>query len=83
MTIRTNAQIKKSNNYIYYRDDLNKISPGVLMFTYKMDIDYKDAITATLLNCRKNLLTQKIKFLLADSFIMTAFLIRVFLTFCV
>ena len=52
VTIRTNAQIKKSNNYIYYRDDLNKISPGVLMFTYKMDIDYKDAIAATLLKLK-------------------------------
>ena len=38
MTIRTNAQIKKSNNYIYYRDDLNYEN---IIYSVVLDVNEK------------------------------------------
>jgi len=50
--VHKNAKIKSNKNYEYYRDDLDKISPSVLMFTETMDIDTKKSISATILKLK-------------------------------
>ena len=50
--VHKNAKIKRNKNYEYYRDDLDKISPSVLMFTETMDIDIKKIISATILKLK-------------------------------
>lgn len=50
--VHKNAKIKPNKNYEYYRDDLDKISPSVLMFTETMDIDIKKSISATILKLK-------------------------------
>ena len=49
--IRKNSIIKKSE-YIYYRDDLNKISPNIIMFTSLYDIDLKKSVSSTILKLK-------------------------------
>lgn len=50
--IRKNAIIKKDEEYIYYRDDLNKVSPSIVMFTSTFDVDIKKAVSATILKLK-------------------------------
>lgn len=50
--VHKNAKIKSNKNYEYYRDDLDKISPSVLMFTEMMEIDTKKSISATILKLK-------------------------------
>lgn len=50
--VHKNAKIKSNKNYEYYRDDLDKISPSVLMFTEIMDINTKKSISATILKLK-------------------------------
>lgn len=49
MRIRKNTKIKSNSEYMYYRDDLNKISPGIIMFISMMDIDVKKSVSAIIL----------------------------------
>lgn len=37
--VRKNAKIKSNSEYCYYRDDLNRISPSIVMFTLIMAIE--------------------------------------------
>lgn len=46
------SRIKNHKEYLYYRDDLNKISPNMVMFTSIMDVDLKKSVTATILKLR-------------------------------
>lgn len=50
--VHKNAKIKSNKNYEYYRDDLDKISPSVLMFTETMEIDTKKSISSTILKLK-------------------------------
>lgn len=50
--VHKNAKIKSSEQYGYYRDDLNKISPSIVMFTSIMDTDIKKSISATILKLK-------------------------------
>lgn len=49
--VRKNSIIKKSE-YTYYRDDLNKISPNIIMFTSMYDVDYKKSISSIILKLK-------------------------------
>lgn len=52
LRIKKNSIIKKDEEYIYYRDDLNKVSPGIVMFTSMFDVDFKKSISATILKLK-------------------------------
>ncbi len=58
--VHKNAKIKSSEEYIYYRDDLNKISPTMVMFTSTMDTDVKKSVSATILKLKLNGYIQEI-----------------------
>lgn len=50
--VRKNAIIKRDEEYIYYRGDLDKISPSIIMFISKFDVDMKKSISATILKLK-------------------------------
>lgn len=50
--VNKKAKLKNKKDFIYYRDDLNKISPNVIMFTSAYDIDYQKSISATILKLK-------------------------------
>ncbi len=50
--IKTNARIKKDEEYIYYRDDLDKIPPSTIMFTASFDLDIKKCVHSTILKLK-------------------------------
>lgn len=52
MRVFKNAKIKSNKDYIYYRDDLNKVSPSIVMFTSLLDADLKKSLTATILKLK-------------------------------
>lgn len=54
MRVHKNAKIKSQKQYLYYRDDLDKIPPSIVMFTYKMDLDMRKIISATVLKLKLN-----------------------------
>ena len=64
LRIKKNSKVKDKITYKYYRDDLNKISPSVMMFTNNFSIDYKKAIASTILKLKltKNLIENKNNF---------------------
>lgn len=50
--LHKNSKLKTKKEYIYYRDDLNKISPSIIMFTSLMDVDMKKCISSTILKLK-------------------------------
>lgn len=52
MRVHKNAKIKSNKDYKYYRDELNKISPSIVMFTSIMDTDVRKSISATILKLK-------------------------------
>lgn len=50
--VRKNAIIKRNEEYIYYRGDLNKVSPSVIMFASTFNVDTKKSISATILKLK-------------------------------
>lgn len=50
--IRKNAIIKKNEEYIYYRGDLDKVSPSIIMFVSTFEIDMKKSISSTILKLK-------------------------------
>lgn len=50
--VRKNAIIKRNEEYVYYRGDLNKVSPSVIMFTSTFNVDIKKSISATILKLK-------------------------------
>lgn len=50
--VRKNAIIKKDEEYIYYRGDLDKVSPSIIMFTSALEVDMKKSISATILKLK-------------------------------
>jgi len=50
--VNKNAKIKNDAEYKYYRDDLNKISPNIIMYTSQYCIDFKKSISATILKLK-------------------------------
>jgi hypothetical protein len=50
--VRKNAKIKSNSEYCYFRDDLNRISPSIVMFTSIMTIDVRKCISATILKLK-------------------------------
>ena len=52
LRIRKNAKLKNKLEFTYFRGDLDKVNPGIIMFTSMMDIDYKMLISATILKLK-------------------------------
>ena len=50
--VRKNAMIKRDEEYIYYRGDLDKVSPSIIMFTSTFDMDIRKGISATILKLK-------------------------------
>lgn len=50
--IRKNAVIKRSDEFLYYRGELDHVSPGVLMFVSGLAFDMKKSIAATILKLK-------------------------------
>jgi Predicted membrane protein (DUF2207). len=47
-----NMKLKSISEFTYYRDDLNKTSPSIIMFTSIMDVDIRKSITAVILKLK-------------------------------
>lgn len=56
-----NAKLKSNEEYTYYRDDLNKISPSIIMFTSLMENNIKKSVGATILKLKltKHIIEEK------------------------
>lgn len=50
--VRKNAIIKRNEEYVYYRGDLNKVSPSVITFASTFNVDTKKSISATILKLK-------------------------------
>lgn len=50
--VAKNAKIRNNKKYIYYRDDLNKISPNIIMFTSTLEVDVRKSIAVTILKLK-------------------------------
>lgn len=50
--VRKNAIIKRNEEYVYYKGDLNKVSPSIIMFTSTFNVDIKKSISATILKLK-------------------------------
>ena len=50
--VRKNAIIKQDEEYIYYRGDLEKISPSIIMFASTFEVDLKKSISSTILKLK-------------------------------
>lgn len=57
--VRINAVIKRKDEYIYYRGDLDKVSPAILAFVSTLEVDLRKSIATTLLKLRHNGYIQK------------------------
>lgn len=52
--VRKNAIIKRKEDYICYRGDLDKVSPSLIMFVSTFELDMKKSISATILKLKLN-----------------------------
>lgn len=52
LRVRKNAVIQRSEDYIYYREDLDRISPGIILFTSTYEMDIRKSISATILKLK-------------------------------
>ena len=50
LRVRKNSKLK--GDIKYYRDDLDKIEPNIIMFTSLYDVDYKKSISSTILKLK-------------------------------
>lgn len=50
--VKKNSKLRTKEQYVYYRDDLNKISPSMIMFTSKFDIDFKSVVSSVILKLK-------------------------------
>lgn len=50
--VKKNAIIKRSEDFIYYRGDLDKVSPAVLLFVSTLDINIRKSIAVTILKLK-------------------------------
>ncbi len=52
LRVRRNAVIKRDEEYICYRDDLDRVSPGIIMFVAALEVDVRRSISATILKLK-------------------------------
>ncbi len=50
--IRKNAIVKRNEEFLYYRGELDHVSPGVLMFVSGLELDMRKSIAATILKLK-------------------------------
>lgn len=69
LRVKKNSKIKDKNQFKYYRDDLDKLSPGLLMFIRNFEVDVKKAISSTILKLKltKNINEEKGKLKINDN----------------
>lgn len=51
--IRKNAHIGKNESYIYYRDELNRVSPAIVLFVSTLEIDLQKCVSTTILKLKQ------------------------------
>lgn len=49
-----NSKIKTKEQFHYYREDLEKISPGIVAFTYNLENDIRKSVVATILKLKSS-----------------------------
>lgn len=54
LKIRKKATLKGDEEYLYYRGDLDKISPSLIMFSSMFELDFKKCISSTILKLKLN-----------------------------
>jgi len=59
--VQKNAKMKKNKEYEYWRDDLNKIPPNIVMFTSIMETDVRKSLTATILKLKLTKYIEKVR----------------------
>ena len=52
LRINKKFKIKSNKEYIYYRDDLNKISPSLVMFVSNLELDVRKSVSAVVLKLK-------------------------------
>lgn len=52
LRVRKNAVIRRSGDYIYYREDLDKVSPSLILFASTYEVDIRKSISATILKLK-------------------------------
>ncbi len=63
--IRKNAHIGKNESYLYYREELNRVSPAILLFVSTLEIDLQKCVSTTILKLKQTGFIKEIN----DSFI--------------
>ena len=68
LRFKKNAKAKSKTEYMYYRDSLDKLSPGLVMYVRNLDISIKEAIASSILKLKlnKNIEETKNKFNIID-----------------
>ena len=54
INVRKKSTLKGDEEFIYYRGDLDKVSPSLIMFTSLLELDMKKAISSTILKLKLN-----------------------------
>ncbi len=52
LRVKKNTIIKQQGEYQYYRDDLDKIAPGIILFTSEMNVDMRRCISSGVLKLK-------------------------------
>lgn len=52
LRVRKNAMIKRDKDFRYYREDMDKIAPGMILFTREMDVDMRRSISSGVLKLK-------------------------------
>ena len=52
LRVKKNTFIKNKNEFKYYRDDLDKIAPSIILFASELDVDIRRSISAGILKLK-------------------------------
>ena len=52
LRVKKNAIIKRNHEFQYYRDDLDKIAPGIILFASELSVDMRRCITSGVLKLK-------------------------------
>lgn len=52
LRVKKNGVIRRSQDYIYYRDDLDQVSPAIVIFVSQLEPDVRKCVASTLLKLK-------------------------------